>query len=253
MRTLVAILVLVVSPACGQVVLSGLLNQFEASAPPPAAIIGFNAHSQSNATANATTYLTTAATTFSANSLALVAVVASDTATDAITGVSGCGMTWVNVWTGTYNTTFSISLWRSMTNATSLSGVLTATFAAGKTGCNISAMEFTNVATGGTYGSAAIVQTVAGTNTTGVALTLATLGTGQTNAVFAMFGNVDNNGAAGTAEAGYWVEQYDKGYSTPSTGLYVVYALRGTDTTVDPSMANQAWGGIAVEIAAKVP
>lgn len=205
----------------------------------------------SNATTSASqTYATTAANPINANSLVLCCVVSSLAAWAKPTGVSGCGLTWVEVTSTNYNgSAHGISLWRSMTNAATPSATVTATFANSQTGGNIWVEEFSNVDTSGVNGAGAIVQAVMKTNAiANPSLTLAAFGNAK-NAGSAYFGNVAN-GFSGSPEAG-WTEQCDQGYNVPATGEYAMRQLLVTDTTPTVMVGAQQWAGIAVEVKVK--
>lgn len=208
----------------------------------------------SNATTTAAlNYSNTAAATFSANTLCLVAVVSSLSPTwSKPTNVIGCGLTWVEVTSTNYNSgADGVSLWRSMTNATTPSASPIAMFAASQTGGAIHAFEFGNVDTSGANGAGAIVQ--AAKNAAATANPSVTLAPGSwCNAGLAVFGNVGgaSSGFAGTAMAN-WTEVWDIGYNTPAVGAYEEYRLKNSDTTISVTASAQQWGGIAVEIKMK--
>lgn len=213
-----------------------------------AGIIAFRAIGSNSTTTAASAYATTAANTISPNTLALIFVVSSLASATDPTSVTGCGLTWTKVTSTNYNAGGQrISLWRSMTNATTPSGTITANFSGNQTGCNIRVVELSDVDTSGSGGSGAIAQTVLATNATAnPSITMAAF-TGTRNAGVAFFANVTANGFAGTPEAG-WTEDWDAGYNNPATSGYCEFKLLNTDSTPSVTVGAQQWAGVAVEV-----
>jgi hypothetical protein len=215
---------------------------------PPGTNITFSAGGSYNNTANQLTY-TNGAAVIPANTLALLSVQGSTNATYCNpTNVTGNGCTWVKVGETNYNSgAMGISVWRTMTNATTASGSPIAAFARAQRGCNMYLALFTNVNVTGTSGSGAVVQFAASTNATAnPVITLSALESDKSATYLAM-GNVDQNGAAGVPE-GSGVEDFDNGYTTTSSGLYVCHTINTTDNTVGVTQGAQQWGAIAIEI-----
>lgn len=115
------------------------------------------------------------------------------------------------------------------------------------TGRSTVELELTGMVTTGTNGSDAIVQAV--TNSADASanpsITMAAISNSR-NAVFTFFTN-NANPFGGTAEAG-WTEEFDNGYGTPTTGVYVMYRLTTTDNTPVVTASASDWAGIAIEI-----
>lgn len=212
-----------------------------------AGIIAFRAIGSNASTVAASAYATTAANTISQNTLALTFVVSSLASATDPTSVTGCGLTWTKVTSTNYNAGGQrISLWRSMTNATTPSGTITANFSGNQTGCNIRVVELSDVDTSGSGGSGAILQTVLATNATAnPSITMAAF-TGTRNAGVAFFANVAN-GFAGSPKAG-WTEDWDAGYNNPATGGYCEFKLLNSDNVPSTTVSAQQWAGVAVEV-----
>ena len=182
-----------------------------------------------------------------ADNLILVAV-ANDAATEAGAvepTLSGNGLTWVSIGTAKAVTTARITLFRSMGAAPS-AGAITIDFASNtQNACCWSVIEFGNVNTGGTNGSAAVVQSA--TNTAAfpaltVVVTLAAFASAN-NATYGAFGTT-----AGTAiEPG---SGFTEVHDVAAGGSHLSTEWRvDNDTTVDETHATGAnWHAIGVEI-----
>lgn len=215
--------------------------------PTPAPAIIITALSSNSAT---TAFLNVTSTTaLSAHGNCLIICAAYSSGGTYPTNVQGLGLTWVKITETNYNANGNfMSIWRSMTNATTPVGIVSNMYAAATSGGAIRVLEITNVMLTGANGADAIVQVLKGTNATAnPTITLASLGAGGTNAVLAFFGNVAN-GFGGTAEAG-WVEAWDQGYNNPASGQYLEWQIAGADTTPTVTVAAQQWGAIAFEVA----
>ena len=219
----------------------------------PRPLITFSLLSTTNTTAAQSSYVPAPNFAATANCLVLAVVVNSHANPVIAPTMAGQNMTWVRIGATNFNTlgtpTTMVTVWRSMTNANSPSGALTATFSDGnQTACDIAVVQFCNVDTSGANGAGALVQTNhsgadAGANP---AITLSALTAHGQNAVAAFFGN-DQNGFAGTAEAG-WAEDHDGGVNTPATGIYVTHRIYTTDNTVVVTSGSADWAGVAVEV-----
>lgn len=202
-------------------------------------------------TAAADPFTTATTITPSANRLVLVSflVVAGTLRTATLTG---CGLTWEEVVTDPFFTEASplwrVGVFRSM-GASPSTGALTFDFTGSITGFSWSAIEFDGVDTGGTNGSAAIVQAVASSSIdagTSHSVTLAAFGHAN-NATYGAFGVNKNEDI--TPGSGF-TEGHDLGHASPTARVFSEYQI-GNDTSVDCSWTTSgAAGGVAVEIKA---
>jgi len=163
--------------------------------------------------------------------------------------LSGCGLTWVQVATVTWDTSAikRVTIFRAL-GASPRAGALTADFGGvAQTGCHICVVEFGSVDTSGTNGSGAVVQsgTNSGTASTSVTVTLAAL-TGSDNAVWMAAAN-RTVPFGGTPEAG-WTENQDTSHASPNHGFSDIYRLATTDNTPSTTIASDSFGAIAIEI-----
>ena len=215
----------------------------------PSSNITFSVLGAYTNTANQLSYTNTTAV-INANSLALVFIVSSLASSAGPTNVVGNNCTWVQVTNKAFGGgagQFNLSVYRTMTNATTATSTIKVDFAASRTGCIIYGLQATNVNIGGANGATAVSQVLSVTNSTAnPTLTLSALASPRSAVVMAL-GNADSNGAAGTPESGY-TEEMDNGYATPSTGLYIMRAAGLMD--VDPLVTQgaQAYGAIALEL-----
>lgn len=205
-----------------------------------------------SSTTNASSY-NTASITPSANVLILVAVLSAINVLPNAPTLSGNSLTYVQIATVTFNTIATplsrLTLFRAM-GASPSTGPITIDFGGQTQGsCLWSVAEFAGVNTGGTNGSAAIVQSATNqVNASASALTV-TLGA---------FSSVDNAtyGAFGSDVVGSFTpgtdfsEIHDVNIATPSGTLFTEWKATN-DTSVDATPNTTAdMGGIAVEIAA---
>lgn len=167
---------------------------------------------------------------------------------------SGCGVTWVEVATLAYDTAGSrrgrITLLRGMVASPS-SGAITIDFAGQTQSCCLwTVEEFDGVNTGGTNGSAAVVQsaTVNSTGSDAPSVTLAAFADASNNAAYGAFAK-EGNPPGFTKETGYTLLS-DVASTTPVARLSSEWIL-GEDTSVSSTApsTNQG-GGVACEIAA---
>lgn len=200
---------------------------------------------------NANSYAT-ASISPTANRLVLAFVVNSKGSTPDEPTLSGNGLTWVKVATVTFNTIASptkrTTLFRAM-GASPSAGAVTIDFGGvNQTGCTWSIFEVADVDTGGTNGSAAVVQSA----------TAQANSAGSLAIDLAAFGSADNGTVAGFGVAGTKTV-------TPGTGLTEIHDVGGaspareietcwrSDNDLQPDASLTAggtddWGGIAIEI-----
>jgi hypothetical protein len=195
----------------------------------------------------------TASVSPSANALVLITVKGASgggTAPDAPT-VTGNGLTWVQVATQTFtdgsSETHRLTTFRAL-GASPSSGVINIAHSGNvpDAGITWTVREYTGVDTGGTNGSAAVVQSDPNTGTgTAISATLAAFGDAVNNAVDIAAATFA--GSTLTPEGGY------TGYTTDTTEGNLLRAAWkiGEDTT--PSMTldtSFVWAAIALEIKA---
>ena len=201
---------------------------------------------------NASSYVT-ASITPPANQL-ILAFIGSDNETGSpgqVPTISGNGLTYVQVATAPYAGTIGkrITLFRAM-GASPSAGAVTIDFAGVvQNSGDWHIIAFDGVDTGGTNGSAAVVQsaTVAeGAAATSITVTLAAFGSAEN----ATFGCVAHRANEGTAPGTGFTELADTAHTADSTGHQSEWRV-DNDTTVDASWVTSAVNaGIAVEIKA---
>ena len=207
----------------------------------------------SSSSADATSY-PTASVTPSANQLILLAVLNTKAASPPTTPTaSGNGLTWVEVATVTFDTIASplkrLTLFRAL-GASPTGEAITIDFGGvTQTGCIWSVSEVDSVDTGGTNGSAAVVQSATNNANTGTSLTVTLAAFGSTdNATYGGFGI--NDDVAINPGTGF-TEIHDNVITVvPICGSETEWR-NDNDTSVDASAsdaANKRWGGIAIEI-----
>lgn len=200
---------------------------------------------------------TTNSVTPTANTLQLLAIVDTDTATpDTVQSVSGQGLTWVSL--GTVVSTSSdqrITLFRSLSGSTS-TGTLTITFndddsdTASPTGCAWKQIEFAGVETSGTNGSGAIVQVptpTAYTAASSFTYTFASFAS-ATNAALACYASKAST-TTFTAEATYVEAGSEDTYINPTETLGCMWDETASDTSALGTFGSNA---TAVAIGAEV-
>lgn len=208
----------------------------------------------------ATTSFNTASATPGANRLQLLAVAVDYDAAQASLpscSVSGAGLTWVQVasyayWPDAANFWNGIYLFRAM-GASPSTGALTVTLGVNPYNWAYSWTEATGMDTGGTNGSAAIVQSAtARATSTAIAATLAAFGSAA-NATYLCAGLGNDFGNAVTATVGTGFTELHDTY--PAGGYAGAYSewRADNDTSPDATSSNPAgieyWGAVAVEIA----
>ena len=203
-----------------------------------------------SSTTDSTTF-TTASISPTANRLVVIKVGSGDAGSAAVapTSVVGAGLTFASINDQTVNNGFSrVAVWRAL-SASPGSGALTITFSATMESCVWIVEEYADVDTGGTNGSAAIVQSAkaSGIGTTSGSVTLAAFGDAVNNAVSSAWHH--SNNFVVTPEAGYTeiTELNEPSWTAQLESSWKI----GEDTTVTASWsAISSWGGICFEIKA---
>ncbi len=220
-------------------------------------VIAATALTSGNSGTNATSYAT-ASVTPAADRLVLLAVMGSHASGSNVPTVTGNGLTWVQVKTAPLDESGEGSFFRRITvframGGSPSSGAITVDFG-GQTQlrCLWSVVEYSGIDTGGTNGSAAIVQSVSNDNNGAVAgswsITLASFADAINNAGYGVLGlSTRQNITPGTG----WTELHEE--ITPSgedCTLQTQWQL-GEDTTCDWSgWISSRPAAIAIEIAA---
>lgn len=205
-----------------------------------------------NETTTDGTSATTASYTPGANKLITADIVTCKIGGGDTPTLSGNGLTWVQVATQVGIIYRRITRFRAM-GASPSTGALTID-CAGVTQDSFawSITEWDGIDTGGTNGSAAVVQsaTGSGSGTTGT-VTLAAFGSAN-NAAFGGFVHGAND--ATTPESGY-TELSDRGYSDGGTDTALETEwVAGEDTSVTATWPlGVTWAGVAIEIKAAAP
>lgn len=205
---------------------------------------------------NATSY-ETGSITPTANRLILAAVGHSRAGSGAneVPTLTGNGLTWVEV--GTVQSADAsagrrVTVFRAM-GASPSAGVVTIDFAGATQGrCAWSIVEFSDVDTGGTNGSAAVVQFQTASATTGTAGTAdftAAFGDAVNNATYSAITTAGGTANPITEEAGF-TELHDLQPGTEAQRLETMWRL-GEDQTPAPTWTDSLhWAQLVVEIKA---
>lgn len=199
----------------------------------------------SSTTVNAGSYTTASITPGSSQLVVAVIVTQSDTNPAPSQTLSGNGLTWVEAATVEFpgNTRERVSMFRTM-GASPSTGQVTVSATASK-GAFWSIYQFDGIDTGGTNGSAAVVQ-VGSSQGSGTSLSV----------TLAAFGDANNGATSGWARDGDqaltpetgWTEIDDLGFATPGTRGETQWRT-GEDTSPSVSWATaSSAGGIAIEI-----
>lgn len=215
------------------------------------AVIGYRTLTNLLDSGNTTEY-TTPAFIPTAWALVIAAVVTSDTTLPDAHALTSLHGTWNQVQNANFNTLATplsrVSVWYTM-SATAISSTLTNKFAGAATGCAMFVCEFTGVNTNQPSGVGAIRQSVSQTAdaTANPSLSLgAAMMAHSRNAGYAAFAN-DLNPFGGIQEGG-WTEDFDNGYNTPATGLYVAHILGTLDNSFSCTASSSDLGLIILEI-----
>jgi hypothetical protein len=217
--------------------------------------IAMSALTSGNTSTNAASY-TTDSITPTPNALVFAAILNTDGTLPSTLSLSGCGLTWEQIDSQTFNTladpNHRLSLFRAM-GASPTTGPVTIDAGAGsgnQSGCAWSIVEFTGADTSGTNGSGAIVQSLGSASTDAASMTITLDAFGSVNNVtFGCFAN--NDGTAPTVGAGF-TQIHSKTFATPDGQLLTEW-VDGNDISVNSTQgaaASPKWGGIAVEIKA---
>lgn len=202
-----------------------------------------------NSSATDANSYTTASITPTANTLILVWITSQLLAGPAAPTLSGNSLTYVQVNSrvqGTQRTT----LFRAM-GATPSAGAITIDFTGvTQSRCAWSVVEFGNVDTGGTHGSAAVVQSAVDSNAGATSLTVTLAAFGSANNATAS-GGMHRTTEATTPGAGF-TEIHDVTIAAESHGMASEWRV-DNDTTADMSWTtSSACSAVAVEIAEAV-
>lgn len=166
--------------------------------------------------------------------------------------LSGNGLTWVFVASVDFTSTRRLNLFRAMGSSPS-AGTVTIDFAGqSQLNCLWSIIEFDGVDTGGTHGSAAVVQAVTNSAVGGTSFTV-TLGAFSSTQNATAGGFADDDNTIGISPGSGFTEL---GEVTADSNGHLQSEWRvENDTSVDVSKttAPPNWGGIAVEIRASDP
>jgi len=166
-----------------------------------------------------------------------------------VTGVSGCGLTWVKIAEATSGTACYTTIFRAMVTSGAASGQITASFSGALGGpAHISVEEVTGVNQGGTNGSAAIVQSVTKTSASpsnSNTITLATFAN-TNNMAFAAQGNNDSSDPnAGTG----FSKLYAKSNASSRAIITEDKTGQGNPKSSTGNGDNRDWAGVGIEIA----
>jgi hypothetical protein len=197
-----------------------------------------------------TPYVTSATITPTANACVLLSVVSGTNL--AITGVSGCNLTWTVVPSPqSFNSTnHRLSVWRGF-GASPTTEAVTITFTNNVSGISLIIDQITGAATGGTNGSDAVVQSVPAefTAASSGAVTLATFADATNNIAYVAFA-IDNDADIVPEAASYTQIEEQQGLA-PDRTVMTAYRVGGGDLTAGASWAGTLDGAaIAMEITA---
>lgn len=157
--------------------------------------------------------------------------------------VAGNGITWTLIDSQVFNgTEYRISLFRGMVSSPT-AGPVTITFGGvAQTSCAWSILEFGNVDTGGTHGSAAVVQSAKNSSAGATSLTVTLAGGSADNATLGAF---STNGSDGINVGSGFTELHE----VLVTGTLQTEWRDDFVTSVAASASvSVVWGGIAIEI-----
>lgn len=208
-------------------------------------------------TTNSTAY-TTASISPTSKALILVGVAQSQgssaTTTVATPSLSGLGLTWTQVASKqlagpTVTRPTRVTVFRALSASTVGSGALTINTTVAQSGCGWSIAEFANVASSGTNGSGAVVQSASTHSTSATTFTINLAGFASTrNAAYGLTCiNTTSDITVGTGFA----QIHEHSWLTPDKHFLSEWKLN--DNTVDFSAAaNKQWIGIALEIRSTV-
>lgn len=190
---------------------------------------------------------TTASIAPTANQLVLAAVISRGTGAEETPTLTGNGLTYTEVLSVASGTTIRVTVYRAMGAAPS-AGTVAIAFGSPQTLAGWSFTEYDGVDTGGTHGSAAVVQSIgaSGTGTAGTADFTNPFGDAVNNATYSAL--THNNGAA-TAVEGSFTELSDTAVEA-AAALQVMWLL-GEDQTPAPTWVGSVeFAQVAIEIKA---
>lgn len=196
----------------------------------------------------------TSSITPSANALILVCASSVGGLGTDLTGITGCGLTWVkiNMAQGGGLGQTNACIYRAL-GPSPTTGALTLTYNAPQNGTVVSVYQFTGVPTSGTNGSGAIAQSAVavGTAAANPSVNLAAFQVdGKSTGFFVATkgGAGATNPFAGTPESG-WTESLDSGATGGATcGAYISYRALTTDNTMIVTAAAADFGIVGIEI-----
>lgn len=196
---------------------------------------------------------TTASITPSANALILATVhIGGGSLFRYTSGVTGCGLTWVNVSQIAYyadviqnNSDGAIECWRAMGSSPTTGGV-TFTYYGSNTGAQWIVTQWTGVATSGTNGSGAIGATGTAVNVSNTPSVTLSAAPALSSVVYGSFsGEVPTS----TWTPGSGFTQIGTTDPAALDGRFDEYCTGTTSTAVTASRSvSNGWGGIAFEI-----
>lgn len=215
------------------------------------AIIATNKDSGSND--STVSSQTTNSVAFQNNRLYLVTVTARSNGTPTISGITGGGITWVQIGSTSTAAPF-VAVYRGLVTSGATTGALTITLGASCTSNKWAIDEFQNVDTTGTNGSGAIVQSASVLNhaaATSGSITLAAFGDATNNAAWGFFSHNQGSETSTIDPDSGWAALANNGTAvTPAVSTMTEWKL-GQDLSVDASWATSgAWAGWAAEIKA---
>ena len=161
----------------------------------------------------------------------------------AVSGITGGSLTWVNIAGGTTAevtpTSQGISLWRGLVTAGASTGALSISLTQASSEMYWTIDEFTGIDTGGTNGSAAIVQSTVGFSdgATSFSNTLSAFASGS-NAAYGYSGHRNGNATTPDTSNGGYTELCDFTDGTFNDARYMSQWNIGSDTSVTSS-----WSG----------
>lgn len=172
------------------------------------------------------------------------------------TGISGGGLTWVEIGTaggitysGTGNAVRRIQAFRALVSSGASTGALTISMDGTSTGCHACVVEMDGIDTSGSNGAGAIVQsgTDSAFSETSGAVTLSSFAD-SLNRPLAFF---SHRTAESTTEGIGYTNLDDGTGSSPAQGSMTEWLSDGTDTSPTASWSTSSdWGGFAVEVKA---
>lgn len=171
------------------------------------------------------------------------------TATATLPTLSGNNRTWTQVQTQLFDSSLRrLTIFRALAGTTDTAGLTLDFGGVTQSGALWSIFELDGIDTGGTNGSAAIIQNGVGSGSgTTFSATLAAFADAVNNVAVGLFG-IDNNSAIDHGSG--FTEIHDFGHGSPGSQIQTQWKI-GEATTVSSSQTNtRVWGAIALEIKA---